>query len=158
MQAITNKRGGFLMDAMMMQRSFGVLVMLVAMISMMACVAAIPLAIKYYKDQNQITAKAETTVPAEKVYATAVSIAEEKDVKILKKEDDKFYLEVTDGVQTASFKAEVTDKGTTAITITASIAAEEPAEQKKEQEEELAHRIMNWICQRLNAQCTAEDK
>ena len=137
-------------------RSVGLLIVSAMVLSILSCVAAIPLAIKYYKDQNQITAKAETAVPAEQVYATAVSIAEEKGIKILKKEDEKFYLEVTDGVQTASFKAEKTDKGTTAITITASIASEEPKEQKKEKEQELAHRIMNRICERLNAQCTVE--
>jgi hypothetical protein len=137
-------------------RSAGLMMVSALVLSILSCVAAIPLAVKYYKSANQITAKAETTVPTEEVYNTAVSIAEEKGIKILKKEDEKSYLEVTDGVQTASFKAEKTDKGTTAITITASIASEEPEEKRKGQEKELAHRIIGRICERLSAQCIVE--
>jgi len=93
-------------------------------------------------------------VPAEKVYATAVSMAEEKDLKVLKKEDEKLYLEVTDGKQTASFKAEATDKGNTIMTIVASLPPEETKELKKEGEKELALRIVNRVCDRLEVQCT----
>jgi hypothetical protein len=158
------------MNTMKMQRSLGFWVAFITVVSLFSCIAAIPVAIKYYKEQNQTVAKAEMAVPVEKVYATAVSMAEEKDVKVLKKEDEKYYLEVTDGKQTASFKAEATDKGTTLMTIMASIPseetkeqaeetkeqAEETKEQRKDQEKELAHRIVSRICERLNAQCTVE--
>lgn len=137
-------------------RSVGSLIVSAVVLSILGCIAAIPVAIKYYKSENQTVAKAEVAVPPEKVYATVVSIAEEKDVKVLKKEDEKFYLEVTDGKQTASVKVEKTDKGTTAITVTASVSSEETKEQKEEQRKELAHRIIGLICERLNAQCTVE--
>ena len=137
-----------------MLRSVGMLAVSAMVLSVLGCVAAIPIAVKYYKDQNQTVAKAEMAVPAEKVYATAVSMAEEKDLKVLKKEDEKLYLEVTDGKQTASFKAEATDKGNTIMTIMASLPPEETKEQKKEEEKELALRIVNRVCERLEVQCT----
>ncbi len=45
-------------------------------------------------------------VPAEKVYSTALTMAEEKDLKILKEDHEKFLIEVTDGVQKAAVKLE----------------------------------------------------
>ena len=135
-------------------RSVGMLVASAMVLSILGCIAAIPVAVKYYKEQNQTVAKAEMAVPAEKVYATAVSMAEERDLKVLKKEDEKLYLEVTDGKQTASFKAEATDKGNTVMTIMASLSSEETKEQKKEEEKELALRIVNRICERLEVECT----
>ncbi len=137
-----------------MSKSVGMLLVSSMVLSIFGCIAAIPVAVMYYKEQNQTVAKAEMAVPAEKVYATAVSMAEEKDLKVLKKEDEKLYLEVTDGKQTASFKAEATDKGNTQMTIMASLPSEENKEQKKEQEKELALRIVNRICERLEVQCT----
>ncbi len=137
-----------------MSKSVGMLLVSSMVLSIFGCIAAIPVAVMYYKEQNQTVAKAEMAVPAEKVYATAVSMAEEKDLKVLKKEDEKLYLEVTDGKQTASFKAEATDKGNTQMTIMASLPSEENKEQKKEEEKELALRIVNRICERLEVQCT----
>ena len=152
-----NKKEVFEMKMLkVISRSVSFVVFLGFTLSVLGCIAAIPVAIKYYKSENQTVAKAEVAVPPEKVYATVVSIAEEKDVKVLKKEDEKFYIEVTDGKQTASVKVEKTDKGTTAITVTASVSSEETKEQKEEQRKELAHRIIGLICERLNAQCTVE--
>ena len=95
------------------------------------------------------------TVPADKVYATAVTMAEEKDLQILKKEDDKRYLEVTDGVQTASLKAEPAANDKTEITVTATLPSKEgqEKEQRKEEQKELTLRIINRLCDRLEVKC-----
>jgi len=135
-------------------RSAGVLIVSVMVLSVLGCIAAIPVAVMYMKDANQAVAKAEMPAPVDKVYATAVSMAEEKDLKILKKEDEKFYIEVTDGVQTASFKAETAGDQKTAIIVTSTVVSEGTKEEKKAQEKELALRIVNRVCERLGVQCT----
>lgn len=135
-------------------RYIGLLMVSVMVLSVLGCIAAIPVAVMYMKDDKQAVAKAEMPVPAGKVYATAVSMAEEKDVKILKKEDEKLYLEVTDGVQTASFKAESAGDQKTSIIVTSSVTSEGTKEEKKAQEQELALRIVNRVCERLAVQCT----
>jgi len=141
-------------------RSVSFVVFLGFTLSVLGCIAAVPIAIKYYKDENQTKAQAEMPAPAEKVYQTAVSMAEEKDVKILKKEDEKMYLEVTDGVQTASFKAEAGGDQKTVITVISAVTSEgtketkETKEEKKTQEKELALRIIDRVCERLEVKCT----
>lgn len=108
----------------------------------------------YMKDEKQSVAKAEMPVPAQRVYATALTMAEEKDLKILKKEDDKLYIEVTDGVQYASFKAEAAGAQKTAVTVNSTIPSEGTKQEKKTQEKELSLRIINRVCERLQVQCT----
>ncbi len=46
----------------------------------LGCIAAIPIAVMYYKEKRNYLVKAELPAPAEKVYSTAVSMAEEKEV------------------------------------------------------------------------------
>jgi hypothetical protein len=123
---------------------------------MMSCIAAIPIAIKYAESKNQTKAEAEMPVPAEKVYSTALDMAKEKDLKIVKQEDDKMYLEVTDGVQTASLKAESAGSDKTEITVIANLPSQEGEEkaQRKEKEKELTLRIVNRLCERLEVKCT----
>jgi len=124
---------------------------LLAVVFTVACVAAIPVAIKYYKDAKFYTVRAEMPAPAEKVYKTALSMAEErKDVKILKKDEKALFLEVTDGVQTASLKAEAIGPEKADVTIKAEVPA------GKEKEKELALRITNNICNKLEVKCTIE--
>jgi hypothetical protein len=123
---------------------------------MMSCIAAIPLAIKYAKSANQTKAEAEMPVPAEKVYSTAVDLAKEKGLQIVKEEDDKMYLEVTDGVQTASLKAEADGSDKTKITVIATLPSQEgeEKEQRKEKEKELTLRVVNRLCEKLDVKCT----
>ncbi len=56
-------------------------------------------------------------VSADKVYRTAVDMAQKRGVQIVKREDDKRYLEVTDGVQTGSLRAEAIGADKTEITV-----------------------------------------
>ncbi len=121
-----------------------------------SCVAAIPIAIKYAKSANRTTAKAEIPLPAEKVYHTAVDLAKERGLQIVKEEDDKMYLEISDGVQTGSLKAEAAGADKTRITVIASVPSQEGEEKakRKEKEKELTLRVVNRLCERLEVECT----
>jgi hypothetical protein len=136
----------------------GYLITVVTAISFFACIAAIPIAIKYAKSKEGYVAEAEIPAPAEKVYRAAIALTEERApvVKILKKDDAKLFLEVTDDIQKASFKAESISPDKTAVIVKADVPKVEGKEKEyeKEQEKELALRIINKICAKLNVQCT----
>jgi len=104
-------------------------------------------------------ATAQMSATAEKVYSAVVSSAEEKapKIKIVKKEDENMFLEVTDGVQTASVKVKkVNDEEKSEITVTASVPKEEGQEKeaRTEKEKELALRIVELLCAKLDVECT----
>jgi len=136
----------------------GYLITVVTAISFFACIAAIPIAIKYAKSKEGYVAEAEIPAPAEKVYRAAIALTEERApvVKILKKDDAKLFLEVTDDIQKASFKAESISQEKTAVIVKADVPKVEGKEKEyeKEQEKELALRIIDKICAKLNVQCT----
>ena len=140
----------------------GYLITVVTAISFFACIAAIPIAIHYAKSKEGYVAEAEIPAPAEKVYRTAITLAEERApvVKILKKDDAKMMLEVTDDIQKASFKAEPINSEKTGVIIKADVPKVEGKEKEyeKEQEKELALRILNNLCTKLNVQCTVTNK
>ncbi len=134
----------------------GFSVLLVTALFVVSCIAAIPVAIKYAKSANQTKARAEMPVPADKVYSTAVDLARERGLQIVKQEDEKRYLEVTDGVQTASLKAEAAGNDKTEITVVANLPSQEgeEKEQRKAREKELTLRVVNRLCERLEVKCT----
>lgn len=104
-------------------------------------------------------ATVQMSATADKVYGAAVSGAEEKapKIKIVKKEDENMFLEVTDGVQTASVKVKkASDEEKSDVTITASVPKEEGQEKeaKTEKEKELALRIAELLCKKLEVECT----
>jgi hypothetical protein len=140
----------------------GYLIAVVTTMSFLACIAAIPIAIKYAKGKEGYVAEAEIPAPAEKVYRTAITLAEERApvVKILKKDDAKMMIEVTDDIQKASFKAEPINSEKTGVIIKADVPKVEGKEKEyeKEQEKELALRILNKLCTKLNVQCTVTNK
>ncbi|MFZ2197120.1 MAG: hypothetical protein WAV13_05255 [Thermodesulfovibrionales bacterium] len=119
-----------------------------------------PIAIyKYSKRDKGYEAIVQMPAAPEKVFSAAVSMAQEKapDIKIVKKEDENMFLEVTDGVQTASVtvkKAE--EEGKTDLTILATLPKEEDQEKevRKDKERELAHRIVYMMCTKLEVECT----
>jgi len=140
----------------------GYLITVVTAISFFACIAAIPIAIKYAKSKEGYVAEAEIPAPAEKVYRAAIALTEERApvVKILKKDDAKLFLEVTDDIQKASFKAESISQDKTAVIVKADVPKVEGKEKEyeKEQEKELALRIIDKLCAKLNVQCTVTNK
>jgi hypothetical protein len=140
----------------------GYLITVVTTISFFACIAAIPIAIKYAKSKEGYIAEAEIPAPAEKVYGAAITLAEERApvVKILKRDDEKLLLEVTDDIQKASFKAEAITPEKTGVIIKADVPKVEGKEKEyeKEQEKELALRILSNLCRKLNVQCSVTNK
>jgi hypothetical protein len=136
----------------------GYLITGVTAISFFACIAAIPVAIHYAKSKEGYIAQAEIPAPAEKVYRAAITLAEERApvVKIMKKDDAKLLLEVTDDIQKASFKAESISQEKTAVIVKADVPKEEgkKKEYEKEREKELALRIIDNLCIKLNVKCT----
>lgn len=141
---------------------FGYLIAVVTAVSFFACIAAIPVAIMYAKSKEGYVAEAEIPAPAEKVYRAAVSIAEERApvVKILKKDDTKLFLEVTDDVQKASFKAEPITPDRTSVIVKADVPKVEGKEKEyeKDREKELALRIIHNICAKLGVKYTITNK
>lgn len=154
---MNNKRNsGFKM------KFLGYLITVITTISFFACIAAIPIAIKYAKSKEGYVAEAEIPAPAEKVYRAAISLAEERApvVKILKKDDAKLVLEVTDDIQKASLKADSITPEKTGVIVKADVPKVEGKEKEyeKEQEKELALRILDRVCTKLDVQCTVTNK
>ncbi len=137
-------------------KSLAVPAILVTLLLTVSCVAAIPVAIKYARSASQTTARAEMPVPADKVYRTALEMVQEKGVQILQRDDDKRFLEVTDGVQTGSLKAEAVGSDKTEITVVANVPSKKGEEKahRKEKEKELTLRMVNRLCERLEVKCT----
>ena len=138
------------------------LIMLASMVLTTSAMALIFLApvILYKASKNKgYEATAQMAAPADTVYSAAVSSAEEKapKIKIVKKEDENMFLEVTDGKQTASVKVMKTnDEGKSEVTVKASVPKEEGQEKeaKNEKEKELALRIVDNLCKKLEVECT----
>jgi len=144
------------------RKSLGYLITMVVAISFLACIAAIPIAIKYAKSKEGYVAEAEIPASSEKVYRAAISLAEERApvVKILKKDDAKLLLEVTDDIQKASFKAEPISPERTGVIIKADVPKVEGKEKEyeKEREKELALSILDRLCTKLEVKCTVTNK
>lgn len=154
------------METIRIRKSVARLIELTAVIFMVSCIFAIPVAIKYAKGPNKTEAKAELPAPADKVYTTSVTMAEERNLTILKRDDEKRFLEVTDGVQTGSVQAEPAGKNKTELTVVASLPPartqdelkqkKETKEEKKERiekEKDMTLRIVDRICERLEIKC-----
>jgi hypothetical protein len=113
---------------------------------------------KYSKKDKGYEAIVQMPAAPEKVYSTAVSMVQTApDIKIVKKEDENMFLEVTDGVQTASVTVKkAAEEGKADITILASVPKEEGQEKEvqKDKERELAHRIVYTMCTKLEVECT----
>ena len=127
--------------------------------SAMGFIFLLPVVYKYAKSDKGYEAQAQMPAPPEKVYSVAVSMAEEKapEIKIVKKEEKDMYLEVTDGKQTASLKVKkAEEEGKCEITVTASVPKEEGQEKKAKtkKEKELALRIVENLCAKLQVECT----
>jgi len=117
------------------------------LVSMQACMLLIPvMIIKYMRSSDHYTATAKIPVAAENVYAAALALANEKGIQILTKDDAGLRLEVTDGVQKASLKAERRASRSSEVTVTADIPK---GKDEKAIEKELALRILSRICDRL---------
>ena len=95
----------------------------------------------------------------EKVYSAVVSMVQGKapDIKIVKKEDENMFLEVTDGIQTASVTVKkAAEEGKSEFTVLATVPKEEGQEKEvqKDKEKELAYRVVYSMCTKLEMECT----
>ncbi len=133
-------------------------VVVLALSSMGLIFMAPILAYKYMKKDKGYEVIGQMQAAPEKIYNAAVSMAEEKapKIKIVKKEDDKMFLEVTDGIQTASLKVKKVEEEKSEFTILASVPKEEGQEKevKKDKEKELAYRLVYMMCTKLDAECS----
>ena len=119
-----------------------------------SCVLAIPAVVKYYKDKSNFVASAEVRVPVEEVYSAAVKEAEARapEIKIVKRNDAEHMLEITDGVETATFKtAQLTEEVSQIF-----IVAKSP--EGAEREKELALRIIEGLCKSMGVEYTLTGK
>ena len=119
-----------------------------------SCVLAIPAVVKYYKDKSDFIASAEVRVPVEKVYSTAVKEAEARspEIKIVGRNDAEHTLEITDGVETATFKTASLGEGISQILILAK------SPKGVEREKELALRIIEVLCESMGVEYTITGK
>jgi hypothetical protein len=118
----------------------------------MACVAAIPVAVHYYKSSKYSTAMVQVKAKVADVYQTALRIVEEKpELKLLKKDDVKFMVEAKEGELHANVKAVAISDNQTQLVVTADAG-------KKEADKKLALQIVTNICDELGVKYTVVEK
>jgi len=137
------------------KRGIGLLVVCSMAFMIVGCIAAIPVAVMYYEEKQKYVATAEIPASAQKVYAAAVSLAEEKGLKIEKQDDENRLIKVTDGRQTASLSAKPLGVDKTEVAVVADIPE---AKERKEEQEELALRVIDRVCKRLGVTYTITSK
>jgi hypothetical protein len=140
-------------------RLVGLPVVFLTLMSLMACIMAIPPAVHYYKTRDAYVATVTVKVEAQKVFDAVVSIAKQKEkegkIKITNDAPQILFLEATDGVQTASIKVSKVHRRVSNMVITADIPKDKGMSKKlqKDREQELAVRIVRGVCQELNQSC-----
>ena len=132
-------------------------VSILSVIFFLGCVAAIPVAVYYYKTHKHYVAHAEVRKNADDLWLAVLRLAErraaeaEGKIEILKKNNTERLLEVTDGVQTASVKIIPDGRRKSKLVITADVPKGE--EKELDKEKELAARIMKRLCEEAKAEC-----
>ena len=133
-------------------RFLGLLCVSVTLMSLMACVAAIPLAVHHYKSSKYSTAMVQVNAKAADVYQTALRIVEENpDIELLKKDDEKFMAEAKRGELFASIKAVPLSENRTELVATADAG-------EKEEDKKLALQVATRICDELGVKYTVVEK
>lgn len=123
----------------------------------LGCVAAIPVAVYYYKSHKHYVAHADVRKNADDLWLAVQRLAErraaetEGKIEILKKNNTERLLEVTDGVQTASVKIIPDGRRKSKLVITSDVPKGE--EKELDKEKELAARIMKRLCEEAKAEC-----
>ena len=141
-------------------RSVGLLVVLLAVISLLACIAAIPIAVVYFQTDENYVAEADTRKSADEMWAVIVRLADEAEregrAEILNRDEKEYLLEATDGVQNAEIKVIPRGRRKSRVTVVATVPKEE--EKRKEEADELAARIMKRLCEEAKAGCKLVEK
>ena len=129
----------------------GILSTFLAVTLIISCVAAIPVAVVYYKGKHSFTATAEVKVAAEEAYRAALRVVERNsDLKIEKKDDKKFLIDVErkDGKGKGSFKATSIGKKKTQLIVVSDAGKE------KGMDEALSLQILENVCKELKIKYT----
>jgi hypothetical protein len=106
----------------------------------------------YHQATKHHTATVQVNAKAEDVYRTALSLVEEDpEIKLLKKDDDKFMAEAEKGELSASIKAAPIGDNQTQLVVTADAG-------KKEEDKKLALRVVTRICDRLGVKYTVVEE
>lgn len=129
-------------------RLLGVLFTFLTVTSFVACVAAVPVAVRYYKSSKFQTATVQVNAKAEDVYRTALRlIDEDPQIKLLKKDDKKFMVEAEKGELQGSIKTTSISEKQSQLVVTADAG-------EKEEDKKLALRIVTRICDKLGVKYT----
>ncbi len=128
----------------------GKLLLLLVSVSMVGCIAAVPVIIKMAGSKHY-TATVQMKTGAEEVYqAVIVELEKKPDVKIETRDDEKFLVEATKGEIFASIHAEPLNRGTQLI-VTADAG-------DKDEDKDLALRIVKAVCDLVGEQCKAPEE
>lgn len=126
----------------------GLLCVSLTVMSLMACVAAIPVAVHYYKSSKHFTAIVQVNAKAADVFQTALRIVgENPDIKLLKKDDEKLMVEAKKGELFASIKTTAISNNQTQLVATADAG-------EKEEDKKLALQVVTRICDELGVKYT----
>jgi hypothetical protein len=141
-------------------RFLSFLMSMLTVIVMFACIAAVPLIVKYAKSDKGYVSTVEVPATADKVYQTAIRETEARPhLKILKRDDTERFIEITDGVQKASVKATPISEEKTELVVVAQVPkTEEGKEVERKREEELSLRVVNVLCDSLSVKCNIVEK
>jgi hypothetical protein len=141
-------------------RFLSFLMSMLAVMVMLACIAAVPLVVKYAKSDKGYVSTVEVPAAADKVYQTAIRETEARPhLKILKRDDTERFIEITDGVQKASVKATPISEEKTELVVVAQVPkTEEGKEVERKREEELSLRVVNVLCDSLSVKCNIVEK
>jgi hypothetical protein len=146
-------------------RFWGLVVAGLFTITVIGCIAAIPVAVRYFTKDNHYVAEAKIPLSVDQVYKNALQRAEEgkdKNLQIVKKDDAKHMIEITDGVQKAVFGGKELDAKNSIITVMADVPEKKDVKEAKEEmiraEKELALRIINAVCEASKVECTIVKK
>jgi hypothetical protein len=138
-------------------RSVGLLVVFLTAISLLACVAAIPVVVYYYHTDNNYVVEADVRKDADELWLAVLRVREKREgegegrLKILDINHTERVMKATDGVQTGELKVIPVGKRKSRITIIADVPKGEEREREKEQE--LAAQIMKTLCEEAEAEC-----
>ena len=136
-------------------RPVGLLVVFLAAMSLMACPVVIPVAVHYFKTDDNYVAEADVSSSADEVWAAIVRRGKQAEAdgraKIIDSNDTKRTMKITDGVQTANLKVLSLEENKSRVTIVASLPKGEEGE--KEREKELALSMMEGLCEEAKAGC-----
>jgi hypothetical protein len=131
---------------------------LLAVIFFVGCIAAIPVAVHYYKTNQNYVATAEVRRDADELWLGVLRLAEKRvsesggQIKIIKRDDKERLLEASNEVQTAEVKIIAEGRRKSRIVVTADVP-DESKETELAKEQEFAMSIMKALCEEAKAGC-----